>query len=277
MGRTPPTALVAARILAHNVLQWPAKAARANLKAAPDDSQSSFDWDHGLGALVSQPLPTKTGEVRVGLRLAALELLIVRGSGAPESFPLQGKTETAAGAWLDSRLQALGLKAASSVKLPYAVPDYPRAGGAALELAMLRRELGELSRWFAGPAEALEDFRAKLTGLRPGPEPVRCWPHHFDMATLVRLEKGEPARSVGVGVSPGDEYYAQPYAYVSPWPRFDRGTLPDLPPPGRWHTDGFLGAVATGEDILALRDRGPAFVSFITGAFEIGRARLESY
>jgi hypothetical protein len=275
MGRTPPTALVAARILAHNVLQWPAKAARANLQATPDDSQSSFDWDHQFGALVSQPLPAKTGEVRVGLRLAVLELLIVRGNAAPESFPLQGKTETAAGAWLDSRLQALGLKAASGVKLPYAVPDYPGAGGAQLELGMLSRELGELSRWFAGPAEALEDLRAKLTGLRPGPEPVRCWPHHFDMATLVRLEQGEPARSVGVGASPGDEYYAQPYVYVSPSPRFDGGSLPDLPPPGRWHTDGFFGAVATGEDLLALKDRGPGLLSFVSGAFEIARARLQ--
>ena len=59
-----------------------------------------------------------------------------------------------------------------------------------------------------------------------------CWPHHFDIATLVKLEDGQPAnaRSIGVGVSPGDEYYAQPYVYVSPWPRFDAGKLPDLPP-----------------------------------------------
>ena len=216
MGRTPPTALVAARNLAHNVFQWPAKAARANLQETPDDSQSSFDWDHGLGALVSQPLPAKTGEWRVGLRLAVLELLIVRSSAASESFPLQGKTDAATGVWLDSKLQALGLKTARGVKLPYAMPDYPGAGSAPLELGMLGRELGELSRWFAGPAEALEEFRAKLAGLHPGAEPVRCWPHHFDIATLVRLEQGESARSVGVGVSPGDEYYAQPYVYVSP-------------------------------------------------------------
>jgi hypothetical protein len=92
---------------------------------------------------------------------------------------------------------------------------------------------------------------------------------------LVRLEQGESARSVGVGVSPGDEYYAQPYVYVSPRPRFDGGSLPDLPPPGRWHTDGFFGAVATGEDLLALKDRGPGLLSFVSGAFEIARARLQ--
>jgi len=56
---------------------------------------------------------------------------------------------------------------------------------------------------------------------------------------------------------PGDEFYAQPYVYVNPWPRFE-GRLPDLPVPGRWHTDGFLGVVITGEDILAFEDAGGA-------------------
>src|SRR4029077_1103451 len=108
------------------------------------------------------------------------------------------------------------LKPAGVVTLPYSLPDHP-TGGRSHELGKLGRELGELSRWFGGPAEALREFAAKLAGLRPGPGPVLCWPHHFDMATLVRLDAGgdESARSVGVGVSPGDEFYAQPYVYVS--------------------------------------------------------------
>jgi hypothetical protein len=62
--------------------------------------------------------------------------------------------------------------------------------------------------------------------------------------------------------------------YVSPWPPFEGGNLPELPPPGRWHTQGFFGAVATGEEILAMKDRRRALLAFITGAFEIGRAHL---
>jgi hypothetical protein len=44
--------------------------------------------------------------------------------------------------------------------------------------------------------------------------------HHFDLATLTTL----PARNadatgyVGVGLSPGDEYYDEPYFYVSVYP-----------------------------------------------------------
>ncbi|HEY6240765.1 MAG TPA: hypothetical protein VIW78_07990 [Burkholderiales bacterium] len=275
MGRTPPAALVAARNLAHHAAQWATKAARANLSAAPDDRHSAFTWDTLHAALVSQVLPAKGGGVRVGVRIARLELIVTSGSNVLDAFQLDGRTDAAAGAWLDSKLQALGLKPAGRVKLPYTLPDR-HAADRPHELAMLGRELGELSRWFGGPAEALEEFMAKFTTLRPGPGPMLCWPHHFDIATLVRLDEGggDSARTVGVGVSPGDEFYAQPYAYVSPSPRFDGAGLPQLPPPGHWHTEGFFGAVATGEEILATKDRGRALLAFITGAFEIARARL---
>jgi hypothetical protein len=107
---------------------------------------------------------------------------------------------------------------------------------------------------------------------------VVCWPHHFDIATLVSLEEGSPAnaRSIGVGASPGDQYYDQPYFYISPWPRFDGEKLPDPPAPGRWHTEGFFGAVLTGEEILAMKDRGRGLMGFVTAAFDIARTRLGS-
>jgi hypothetical protein len=272
MGRTAPGALGGARDFAHHAAQWPAKAARANLSAVPDDSHSALTWDALHAALVSQMLPAKGGAVRVGIRIARLELIVTSGSNVLDAFQFDGKTDAAAGAWIDSKLHALGLKPAGDVKLPYALADHP-AGERPYELGMLGREFGELSRWFGGPAEVLEEFAAKLAGLRPGPGPLLCWPHHFDIATLVRFDEsgGQSARSVGVGASTGDEFYAQPYVYVSPWPRFDDGNLPELPPPGHWHTEGFFGAVATGEEILAMEDRGRALLGFITGAFEIGR------
>jgi hypothetical protein len=100
---------------------------------------------------------------------------------------------------------------------------------------------------------------------------------------LVPLDAGggESARSVGIGVSPGDSSYAQPYAYVSPWPYPDRATLPPAPPPGHWHTEGFVAIVATGQAILSLlsplslREPGSALLAFVTSAYETARASLE--
>jgi hypothetical protein len=276
LGRTPPTALGVARIHSHHALQWATKAARANLSAAPDDSHSSLEWDAVHGALFCPPLLSSKGDVRVGLRVADLALLVARGGRVVDTLTLDGKTNAAMGAWIDSRLRVAGLKPAGGVELPYAMPRHPVASGRPYDLHMQERELSELSRWFGGSADVLEEFRSKLAGLSPGPGPVRCWPHHFDIATLVRLEEGAAgtAKSIGVGVSPGDEYYPQPYAYVSPWPRLDAAQLPKLPHGGHWHTRDFVAAVATGEEILGLKDRGPGLLAFITGGFEIGRALL---
>jgi hypothetical protein len=54
---------------------------------------------------------------------------------------------------------------------------------------------------------------------------------------------------VGVGISPGDEGYAHPYVYVNGWPAPDPADLPDLAPPGRWHTTGWVGAVLEAEGV----------------------------
>src|SRR5260221_1657183 len=197
MGRMPPAALVEARNLAHHAAQWPAKAARANLSAVTDDSHFAFTWDASHAALVSRVLPAKAGGVRVGIRMARLELIVTSGDSVLDAFQFDGRTDAAAGAWIDSKLQALGLRPAGSVKLPYALPDHP-TGGRPHELGMLGRELGELSRWFGGPAEALEEFAAKLAGLPARPRPPVCWPPPFALGAPVGVRPG-----AGRGGGPG--------------------------------------------------------------------------
>jgi hypothetical protein len=89
----------------------------------------------------------------------------------------------------------------------------------------------------------------------PGFAPVRCWPHHFDIATLELLDgaAADPkhARSVSLGMSPGDASYAEPYWYVNPWPRPEGRPLPALPE-GRWHTESWFGAALLGSQLAGL-------------------------
>lgn len=262
-----PTALAAARVLAHRAAQWPARAARANLDPAPDDSHTSLAWDPDMAALFGQPLG---GGVRVGLHVAVLELVFAKGPRS-EVFALAGRPETEAAEWLDGKLAAEGLKPASGTKLPYDMPGvlYARAADEAPRLAAL-------GVWFAAGAELLEELRKKHQRFNPGPSPVRCWPHHFDIATLVALEEGHAARSISIGVSPGDEYYAQPYLYLSPYPKPNTENLPQLPPGGRWHTKDFFGAVATATDILALPEPRAGLLKIVDAAFEEGLRRLHA-
>ncbi len=50
-------------------------------------------------------------------------------------------------------------------------------------------------------------------------------------------------------MSPGDGSYAEPYWYVTPWPYPAAERLPELDT-GRWHTDGWVGAVLTGTEVV---------------------------
>jgi hypothetical protein len=59
-------------------------------------------------------------------------------------------------------------------------------------------------------AEALRIGAAALAAYAPTSEAV-LWPEHFDVGITVD--------EVNYGVSPGDDYSAEPYAYVGPWNR----------------------------------------------------------
>jgi hypothetical protein len=259
------SAVAEARKQAHWAAQWPSRAARANLPAVQDDSHSSLAWDEKHYVVTCQPL---AGGLRVGLDISGLRLV---STADKEVFPLAGAADSDAGAWVDALLVRNGLKRATAAKVPYEIErvSYTNVDSAAL---------AQLSRWFSAASAALEALRAKNAALRPGPSPVRLWPHHFDIATLVALEEGddEYTRSIGVGLSPGDGYYAQPYAYVSPWPKLDPAKLPPPPAGGHWHTKDFVALVASADELAGLGDPDEALARFMDHAFEVVHGSLHA-
>ena len=271
----PPTELSHARAVAHRAVQLVTAAARANLEPAADDSHSNLGWDKTSRLFVSQPLPGQDGDRFVGLTLAPLRLNVIENDQSQASCNLQGLALSDAFRWLDGQLMDRGLSPASGARIPYGLPTEVEAVSG-FQTEDVADQMECLAGWFDLAAVHLEQFAAVHTDLSPGPGPVRCWPHHFDIATYVQLETGdfESARGVGVGLSPGDESYNQPYFYINPWPHLDPSDLPDLPPPGHWQTEGFVGAIATGEEVLTLDDIARDLPQFIGRAFDIGQTRL---
>ena len=235
-----PTTLVAARELCHAACQWPSRAARANLPAAADDGHSNLGWHADLNALVSHPLRDQQ-DVRLGFSFAEQALLLLQDGIVGGRLALADQTEATAAAWVDGQLSAAGLHTTEAVAMPYeleATPvytDFPGEADACVALG----------RWFAAADVALVALTQAFADVAVSPLVVRCWPHHFDIAVLFALEAGDPetARSVGVGLSPGDGSYAEPYLYCSPWPAPMLEDLPQANPPLSWHTDGFVSVV----------------------------------
>ena len=203
LGSVDPSALEGARNEAHRAVQWVTRAARANLEAKPDDSHSNLGWRPANGALVSHDLPAPDGgSYNLGLVIGEMTLFIAEGGTRSAELDLTGLGDSDAGAWVDGELFRRGLNVADEVEIPYEIPELVGPYGASAAAA----ESAELGRWFAIAAELLDSVRGHLAGEVHTISPVRCWPHHFDIAATIQIdphESPEQARSIGLGMAPG--------------------------------------------------------------------------
>jgi hypothetical protein len=269
LGSLPPADLVDARLQLHHAADLVSAPARTVLPAAADHGHTNLGWLPPFGALASRDLPGAR-PIRVALALAALELSLVDDSGLKiDTYPLSGRTLPEARLWLLEKLELL-----LDRKLPagFDPPRYDLPPHAVAEGAAFTREpvaaFAELARWFGSADRAL----AAVVERHPDASEVRCWPHHFDLATLWTAERGEDGaatKTVGVGLSPGDENYPEPYWYVTPWPYPERTEFPELPGGGQWHLAGFTAAILTATRLLesAAGDRHDRVLEFVAAAW----------
>ena len=258
----------AARLQAHHATQWLARTARAYVPARPDDGHTSLGWDDAFGGLMSHPLPDGT---RLGLRVADLTLALCEPDArAPQDvFRLDGRHDADACAWLMGHAGMRDLDpGALDTPLPYMLPDRSDGGAYTVDA----EPLGGLAVWFSNASTALGATREQIVARGLDAPPVRCWPHHFDLDTLVTVA---PGRTTGVGFEPGDDYYDEPYFYVSLYPAPDVATRPKLPPIGHWHAKSFTAAIAPAQRIVAAEDQGAEVAAFLRAAADATIAALK--
>jgi hypothetical protein len=256
LGAIPSSRLADARLQLHHAAQLAAAAGRSLLPARPDDSQTAFEWLPAEGLLAGAWIEGAE-KWRVALHPAGCALRILGASGAAAEFPLSGRTLDEGFSWLRDQAAARGSDAARlSRAAPYELPARPAGAGAPLRPDLAA--CAELARYWADGALL---FRG-----RAAPDDIRCWPHHFDLGYLMNLGPNQDgkARSVGVGLSPGDDSYAEPYLYVTLWPIPKTSFYPPLPGGGNWHRKAWVGAVLTG---FALTAQGPQGQSERAAAF----------
>lgn len=248
-GRIDGPALREMRLQAHHAAQLLTAFAGWALEPREDDAHRSFCWLADEGLLATGSETRERGSRIVRLDLSTLRLSVAQegasGLQVVAALDLDGRTLAEGHDWLAE--QVLG-DATTAAELPlpdFSLPAHPVAEGAAFHLDPTAAT--ELRRWFH---EAWRVIR-RVTD-RPDAGAIRCWPHHFDIAALITVSTGDdPLRTVGVGMTPGDESYSAPYGYISPWPAPRGRDLPSLPH-GHWHTGEWVGAVLTADEWTAL-------------------------
>jgi hypothetical protein len=242
--------LTEARLQAHYAAQWLARAARAYVPPQDNDGHTNLGWDDKEGVFATHPLPDGS---RLILRIADLTLVILNAGGKTPFLTLNGHADADARAWLGGEIGTKGLDARKlDEPSPYEMPAHAITKGAKYSTGQIAAALRDLAVWYANAHGVLNDVRQHLAARGLKAPAVRCWPHHFDLDSLVALGS---ERTVGLGFSPGDEYYDEPYFYVTIYPEPDATMLPKLHMIGHWHTHEFVAAIASASKIVAVKNQ----------------------
>ena len=234
--------LTDARLQVHYAAQYAAAVGISYLAPRPDDSHTNLDWDPRLEALRSRELRALSHAVRVALRPRDLTLIVLLDGAVGQRISLHGATISQVESTLRAALAACGLDGRRlTTRRHYQLPSHPVSRGDAFDTTR-REEFVELSRWFGNAAGVLGELRA-----RTGSSEVRCWPHHFDIATLATI----PGGSSGAGMVPGDDMFPEPYYYVNARPAPSQQPSAPLDGGGFWNTNGWVGAVLPGSRLTS--------------------------
>lgn len=245
LGAVSPGGLSEARVELHWAAQLLSAPGVSLLPASEDYSHTNLRWDFELGVLSGRPVGSEL--LRAAMVFEGLELQVLDGERERSSMRLAGHTLQQSLSWLGRELAGEG---AALVLPEHEMPSHPVGEGGVFSDAGAPAR-AELANWFANAFDLVRETVRE----EPSASPVRCWPHHFDVASLITLDPSadaEEARSIGVGFSPGGGSYDQPYFYVTPWPYPEVANLPQLAEGAAWHRNGWTGAVLTAERLLSV-------------------------
>ncbi len=268
LGNVAPRALVQARLELHWAVQVITAAADGWLVARSDDGHTSMVWSPVLGALVSE---SAASGLAIAVRPQDLSALAIRDDRQSAALALPGRTLAELMTWADDQLAAAAGGPPRAIHArAYDMPPHP-VGNEGARFTADANGLDELARWYGNAQIAI----GAVLHTEPRATALRVWPHHFDLGAIVYLDApGEKAPQLGIGMSPGDQYYAEPYFYVTPYPLSAPAPYPALASGGQWRQQDFTGAILTGTTLVegtinetAQHSRAQAFLtSAIAGA-----------
>ncbi len=245
----------------HQAVQIVSAFPRNTLPHDPTDGTASLVWNTAMSSLESIPVTNPGGKlIRAGLSFDSFTLYLSKDGAVSSSCSMDGKSVTDGLGWLKEEVARLGLPdGAINLDLPYEIENYDYT----FPLKINKEALLEFANLFQNSHNILSEVEQKWEKAFD----VRCWPHHFDIAMLIPLETdagGEILKSVGVGLSPGDDAINEPYVYVNIWPHVNFEVLKKHAlPSGRWNPEGWSGAVLTYSQLVKKEDQQSEYENFV--------------
>jgi hypothetical protein len=259
--------LIKARMQLHEAVQIIASAGISFCKHQADDSHTNMKWLNKYEAFAGNEFGNHH-TFRLALNFPEMKFLLLQGKqNILANYSIHGRTVQQIIDWFREELENRNFDTAHFTQNKhYEIPATGHGTGKAFDL-FDQTAFKTLSDHFANAQLVLK----KIAYQYSGSSPVRCWPHHFDLGMMISLQAGddpEEARSIGMGFSPGDDNYKQPYYYVYPWPYPETKLLKndDLPGNAFWHTKGFVSAILKASDFIKETDQHKTVESFLETA-----------
>jgi len=242
-----PASLVDNRQQLHQAIQNVATVGRTFLPPSDDDCEATLVWIPSSSRMAGKWVQGAI-KFRSSINPESFTVHLVDASlTTMNSLSLAGMKQGSVMVWLGEQITLLGLNASEvTLNLPYQLPEYPQAKRKPFDPeTSCQKLLADLyhNAWLV---------LSQVTNNAGGFGELLIWPHHFDMGTLqIVKDTGDPetSASVGVGMSPGDEEFEEPYFYVNVWPY---PSIEEFPPltNGFWYEDQWVGAVLKISDII---------------------------
>ena len=266
--RAAPAGVSDARAQLHHVAQIANSPAVSYLPPAADDSHTNFGWNAALGAFVSRCVPFPQAR-SFAWRVRDLGLLALDAAAAPvASLSLDGETLARAHAWVREQCEDAGGDAARyTAAKHYTIPPHRVGDGGVFSADP--NALISLSTHWAGAMGILNSVAADTSGSSS----VRLWPHHFDAGRITRIDD---ERSIGIGFTPGDEWYDEPYWYATPYPPPHTAHRPPLAAGAEWHEREWFSAVLPWHAYAGAAHQGAAVAAYLESAFRANHQLLAS-
>jgi len=255
---------------AHFAAQAAAEIGKSWGEEQADDSHSSFAWFRGEDGRGLEGVPAVGAKPFVArLKFEGLELSVYDGHARTiADFGLAGHTLADAMQWIDGvATREMGPRKQDATPAPD-LPEHAVGNGAAFTDDP--DGFNDLADLYDATYLMIEKLREGV----PAFDHARCWPHHFDLASLAVLatdESGSMTKTVGVGITPPDSVDDAGYWYVSPWARDGVAGSPSYPglEVGRWidRGSGVSMAVLPVTELSGEGERSEKLAGFIAQAF----------
>lgn len=227
----------------HHALQFVAIVGKYLLPPRTDDSHTAMEWISSRMIFAGEWINAdRTFRVTLNPELLRLELCDYDWNCLSE-INMVNKTKMEIYALLKLQLSQLGVSVANlSIDMHYDIPRHITDNGGTYKIEN-PDHFREIANYYSNAHLVLKQVIANVNEATL----IRCWPHHIDLATNIivqRDENGSLLRTIGVGITPPDTYYNEPYFYMRIWSR-DNLEITEFPElnAGRWHQKDWTGAV----------------------------------